>query len=158
MSKATHPYGTVANRYARDVMRGTIAACSYVRQACGRHLNDLERSKSKDYPFRWDREAAERICRFAANMVHVKGREWAGKKIALEPWQDEFARAVEAHRYRAFAVEYEPWCEDRAATIRSFLDRYSFSVEPDSGFTFLMQNTLDCPPDSCATCPLGAFE
>lgn len=78
--------------------------------------------------------------------------------IALEPWQAEFAWVVEAHRYRAFAVEYEPWCEDRAVTIRSFLDRYSFSVEPDSGFTFLMQNTLDCPPDSCATCPLGAFE
>ena len=78
--------------------------------------------------------------------------------IALEPWQAEFAWAVEAGRYRAFAVEYEPWCEDRAETIRSFLDRYSFSVAPDSGFTFLMQNTLECPPDSCATCPLGAFE
>ncbi len=78
--------------------------------------------------------------------------------IALEPWQAEFAWVVEARRYRAFAVEYEPWCEDRAETIRSFLDRYSFSVEPDSGFTFLMQNTLECPPDSCATCPLGAFE
>ncbi|MDM7991694.1 MAG: sulfite exporter TauE/SafE family protein [Candidatus Fermentibacter sp.] len=78
--------------------------------------------------------------------------------IALEPWQAEFAWVVEARRYRAFAVEYEPWCEDRAGTIRSFLDRYSFSVAPDSGFTFLMQNTLECPPDSCATCPLGAFE
>lgn len=87
MPKATHPYATAANRYAQDVVRGKIAACSYVRQACGRHLNDLERSKSKDYPFRWDREAAERICRFAANMVHVKGREWAGKKIVLQPWQ-----------------------------------------------------------------------
>lgn len=78
--------------------------------------------------------------------------------IPLEPWQAEFAWVVEAQRYRAFAVEYEPWCEDRAVTIRSFLDRYSFSVEPDSGFTFLMQNSLECPPDSCATCPLGAFE
>ena len=87
MPKTTHPYATAANRYARDVVRGKIAACSYVRQACQRHLDDLERSKSRDYPFRWDREAAERICRFASNMVHVKGREWAGKKIVLEPWQ-----------------------------------------------------------------------
>jgi len=83
----THPFVTAANRYARDVVRGKIAACASVRQACGRHLDDLERSKAKDYPFRWDREAAERICRFASNMVHVKGREWAGKHIVLEPWQ-----------------------------------------------------------------------
>ena len=51
----THPFGTAANRYARDVVRGKIAACASVRQACGRHLDDLERSKAKDYPFRWDR-------------------------------------------------------------------------------------------------------
>ena len=78
MPKTTQPYATAANRYARDVVRGKLAACSYVRQACVRHLDDLERSKSRDYPFRWDRESAERICRFASNMVHVKGREPCG--------------------------------------------------------------------------------
>lgn len=85
---------------------------------------------------------------------------WADPRsgVALAPWQASFVETVAAKRYRAFAVGYEPWCEDRAAAVRDFLDRYSFSVEPDSGFTFLMQNSLECSPDSCATCPLGEFE
>lgn len=76
----------------------------------------------------------------------------------LYPWQVSFVETVQARRYRAFAVGYEPWCVDRAAAVMDFLDRYSFRVEPDSGFTFLMQNSTGCSPDSCATCPLGRFE
>nr|WP_245528518.1 terminase TerL endonuclease subunit [Desulfarculus baarsii] len=62
-------------------------ACRYVRLACQRHMDEFERSKSKGYPYRWDKAAADRVCRFASNMVHVKGREWAGKKLVLENWQ-----------------------------------------------------------------------
>ena len=79
-------YAARATRYARDVVSGKIDACLYVRQACQRHLDDLEASKRKGYPFRFDREAADKICRFAENMVHVKG-QWAKQKIKLEPWQ-----------------------------------------------------------------------
>jgi phage terminase large subunit-like protein len=75
-----------ASKYARDALSGKIPACLYVRQACQRHLNNLESSKRPEYPFRFDREAADHICSFAENMVHVKG-EWAGGKIKLQPWQ-----------------------------------------------------------------------
>ena len=84
---AATPFATSANRYARQVVGGQIAACRYVRLACQRHLDDLERSKDTDYPYRWRRQAANRVCRFAANMVHVKGRAWTGRKLTLEPWQ-----------------------------------------------------------------------
>jgi sulfite exporter TauE/SafE len=77
---------------------------------------------------------------------------------ALDSWRGEFAEMLGQRRYRAFAVQYEPWCEDRAETVRSFLDRYSFRVDPDSGFTFLMLNTLECAPEDCTTCPLGEIE
>lgn len=80
-------FAKTATQYARDVVDGKIAACVHVRRACLRHLEDMRRAKDKEFPFRWDAAAANRICQFASMMVHVKGREWAGKRITLQPWQ-----------------------------------------------------------------------
>lgn len=79
-------YVQKAEQYARDVLDGTIPACKWVKLACQRHFDDLERSKDEDYPYYFDPEAGERICRFAENMVHVKGK-WIRQHIELEPWQ-----------------------------------------------------------------------
>ncbi len=70
-------------------------------------------------------------------------------------WHLALSSRIKEARLRVFAVEYEPWCTDRADAIRSFLERYSFSVAPDSGFSFLMLNTLECDPAACDTCPAG---
>ncbi|NLP05475.1 sulfite exporter TauE/SafE family protein [Candidatus Fermentibacteria bacterium] len=72
-------------------------------------------------------------------------------------WHLEAASRAEEARLRIFAVEYEPWCSDRAEAIKAFMERYSFSVAPDSGFSFLMLNTLECDPSACDTCPAGLF-
>jgi phage terminase large subunit-like protein len=70
------------------VVGGKIPACLYVKQACARHLNDLKASKAKSYPFRFDRDLAERACRFIQKMPHTKGKWARGKqRITLEPWQ-----------------------------------------------------------------------
>lgn len=84
MSKPS--FAARANKYAREIVAGKIDACLHVRQACQRHLDDLIASKAADYPYRFDYSAAAKMCRFAENMVHVKGK-WAKSKIALEPWQ-----------------------------------------------------------------------
>lgn len=85
---AAYPNVNAAQKYARDVTSGKIPACSYVRAACARHLNDLESSKAKSYPYRFNRDAGERVCRFIQLLIHTKG-EWARSKqrITLEPWQ-----------------------------------------------------------------------
>ena len=77
-----------ANKYARDIIAGKIPACRYVILACQRHLNDLEQAKKPDYPYKFDRELAEKACKFIQQMPHTKG-EWAFKRmlITLEPWQ-----------------------------------------------------------------------
>lgn len=75
-----------ATKYARDVVSGKITACEYVQMACKRHLDDLVKSSAKDYPYRFDGDRGDRVCRFAENMVHVKG-VWSGQKIVLEDWQ-----------------------------------------------------------------------
>lgn len=85
---ASYPNVNAAQKYARDVVAGRVIACRYVRAACARHLNDVKASKAKSYPYRFDRDLAERVCRFIQLLPHTKG-EWArgNKRIELEPWQ-----------------------------------------------------------------------
>ena len=85
-------YIEVANAYAREVVAGSILACTQVKQACKRHLTDLERSRKADYEYKFDAKKASLVCRFIEKLPHVRG-QWArpqhGKSntIKMEPWQ-----------------------------------------------------------------------
>lgn len=92
-------YAAIVDQYAQDVVQGRIVACKWVRLACERHLADLQRQGSADFPFVWNPELqdearskayrpVQRICGFAELMPHIKG-DWAarGLRITLEPWQ-----------------------------------------------------------------------
>lgn len=91
-------FGDVATAYAQDVVAGKIVSCKWHRLACQRHLKDLERSRNGAMPYVWNPELidkdekpyrpAERICKFAQLMPHIKG-DWAarGQLIKLERWQ-----------------------------------------------------------------------
>lgn len=91
MKLKAFPCVNAATRYARDIVSGRIVACRYVINACQRHIDDLAKSKNKNYPFRFNKEKAEKVCRFIQKLPHTKG-EWARKpinerRIVLEPWQ-----------------------------------------------------------------------
>ncbi len=83
-----YPNVEAANRWARNVVKGKVPAGKYVILACQRHLDDLEKSKTKDFPYRFDRQKAEKKLKFIQLLPHTKG-EWAAKrkKIDLEDWQ-----------------------------------------------------------------------
>jgi len=85
---ASYPNVNSANKYARDVVGGRVPACKWVKLACKRHLDDLKAAKAKRYPYRFDRDAAERVCAFIQLLPHTKGK-WARERklIELEPWQ-----------------------------------------------------------------------
>ncbi|OFE11391.1 terminase [Pseudohongiella acticola] len=85
---ASFPNVNAANKYARDVVAGRVIACKEVRQACQRHIDDLKSERNRNFRYRFDREAAEKACRFIQLLPHVKGA-WARKRelIKLEPWQ-----------------------------------------------------------------------
>lgn len=89
-----HPNVEAANRWARAVIRGHVPACRYVQLACQRHIDDLIKSKSASFPYKFDAKKAEKYLKLAQLMPHVKG-EWARKRqlITLEPWQ-KFGLAV----------------------------------------------------------------
>ena len=73
---AKYPNVTAAHKYARDIVTGKIPACQYVINACQRHLDDLKKSKDKNYPYQFDKNLGERVCRFMQLLPHTKG-EWA---------------------------------------------------------------------------------
>lgn len=78
-------YFEISCRYARGVLSGRIPACSLVKKACERQLDDLDRYGDGKH-FIYDAEAGDRICWFIEHLTHVKG-ELAGQEIKLEPWQ-----------------------------------------------------------------------
>ena len=84
MSKAA-PNVNRANKYARDVLAGRVLAGEWVQLACERHIDDLDRA---DWHYVFDRQKAERACKFIQLLPHTKGK-WARSKdcIKLEPWQ-----------------------------------------------------------------------
>lgn len=73
-------------RYATDVVAGRYVVGKLVRLACERHLRDLSRQRTKDFPFYFDEERAERAIGFFRFLKHSKG-EWAGQPLELEAWQ-----------------------------------------------------------------------
>ena len=81
-------YPAIARKYAADVVAGRIPAGKQIRLQCQRFLDELKRSRTKDFPFRFDPEKASRPCRFIEKLPHTKG-EWARlkKRLVLEPWQ-----------------------------------------------------------------------
>ncbi|EGE46893.1 Putative protein YmfN [Acetobacter pomorum DM001] len=88
MSMASYPYIRKAQRYIKDVLSGKIPASWQVVAACQRQQQDLARAKQKKWPYRFDKEEAERICRFLELMPHIKGpKARDGELIALEGWQ-----------------------------------------------------------------------
>ena len=43
-----------ASAYANDILAGSIPANKYIKGACKRFFNDLDKVKEPDYPFYYD--------------------------------------------------------------------------------------------------------
>lgn len=88
MSRKNYPNVNAANQYARDVVRGKINACNFVIQACQRHIDNMSAMRDRSFPWRFNKDSAEKAARFIQLLPHTKG-EWAFKRmlITLEPWQ-----------------------------------------------------------------------
>lgn len=70
--------------YARSVVDGVKPAGKWHRRACERHLRDLQRN---DWGWTFKFSLAKRAFEFFSLFRHYKGREWVGRPIYLEDWQ-----------------------------------------------------------------------
>ena len=83
-----------AEKYVERVISGKLPACRWVKLACERHRRDIAASITKSFPYVFDKEAADKACRFLEFLPHVKGK-WAKpdpktrrpQSMVLEPWQ-----------------------------------------------------------------------
>jgi len=60
-------------KYAQDVTDGVEVAGLYVRLACKRHLDELEKSKTDEFEYRFDLEKACKIIDFAEELKYTRG-------------------------------------------------------------------------------------
>lgn len=86
--KKNYPLVKAAEEYARRVVAGKIVACKWIKLACQRHLDDLERAKEDGFAYYFDPAKAEKVAKFLQLLPHTKGK-WASKRelIKLEGWQ-----------------------------------------------------------------------
>src|ERR1035438_2854895 len=112
MGSLVRDYVDIANQYIDDVLSGKVLACTLVKQACQRQLDDLARENTDDFPYvfakrpkcKWCGDGPDptcrkcqgsglerydpaiRVCKFIENLPHIEG-DWASATVVLEPWQ-----------------------------------------------------------------------
>lgn len=74
--------------YAKQVTQGRLhdMCCPYEIKACQRHLDDLKRQGTDEFPYVFDTTRADRIVRWFGQCRQVRGPE-AGEPIRLLDWQ-----------------------------------------------------------------------
>ncbi len=74
--------------YAKQVTQGKLhdLCCPYEIKACQRHLDDLKRQGTPEFPYVFDTTRADRIIRWFSQCIQTRGVE-AGQPIQLQPWQ-----------------------------------------------------------------------
>ena len=76
--------------YAERVTNGDVVVGRYIRLAVERHLRDLERQSTEEFPYYFDADRAELACKFFPAVLRHSIGEHAGQPFHLEPWQEFF--------------------------------------------------------------------
>ena len=75
-----------ATEYARAVVDGSVIACEAHRQACERHLRDLERQGTESFPYIWRPDKSNRIIEYGEKLTLIKGAR--PRPVRLYGFQD----------------------------------------------------------------------
>ena len=84
MSKCSAPLWDRVTRHARAVVSGQRKAGELHKLACKRHLQDLDRQNSTDFPYIWRPEAADEVLQYAETLTVAEGDEPRPVKLLEE--------------------------------------------------------------------------
>lgn len=87
------PADDPATAYARAVLSGEAAAGKLVKLACERHLRDLARQGTAEFPFVWRPGRGDIFARFCLLLRHYKGR-FKNQPFTLAPFQQFISGSV----------------------------------------------------------------
>lgn len=97
-----------ATQYAKEVHSGERVAGPDIRNACARHLRDLEEGSKRGLT--WDLAAANKAIRFYRTVLKLNGGEFEGLPFELLPWQKFIVGSIfgwkSSDGYRRFRVVY----------------------------------------------------
>lgn len=95
-------------QYAWDVVNGKATAGLSQKQACQRHLNDLDRQNTLEFPYVWDPDQAHDIIDFSESLTLAEGEE--PQQLNLVGFQDFIFGSWHGWRtlkgYRRFRTSY----------------------------------------------------
>ncbi len=132
-----------ATRYALSVSRGETLSAWPVRNACQRHLQDMEASKSPTSRWVWSPTQVERVCRFISALPHIKddfaGHAARGERIKLEDWQVFIVasifgwidKATGVRRFREVYIEVPR--KNAKSTLAAAICLYMFCADGEFG-------------------------
>lgn len=97
-----------ATQYAKEVHSRERVAGPDIRNACARHLRDLEEGSKRGLT--WDLAAANKAIRFYRTVLKLNGGEFEGLPFELLPWQKFIVGSIfgwkSSDGYRRFRVVY----------------------------------------------------
>jgi len=103
------------NAYATAVLDGTIVAGPHVRNACRRHLDDVEHIHERG--FHWDDAAARRVFNFFERKLKLSEGQFDNQAFILQPMQEfilgsifGWKRADGTRRFRRAYIEAGKGC------------------------------------------------
>ena len=94
--------------YAAEVIAGRIIAGQPQRQACERHMRDLERQGTEEFPYYFDAEKSDEIIEFAESLTIAEGRDpqplrlWGFQDFVFGSWNGW----IDAEGNRRFRTSY----------------------------------------------------
>jgi len=124
-----------AQRYISQVLNGEVAACKWVRLACQRQLNDLA---NPGFGYSFDESRANRPVQFAESLPHIKGSQYAGKKLVMGDWQCFIVTTVfgwvDSRGYRRYKTAYiEVPRKNGKSTMSAPVGLYLLSADSEAG-------------------------
>jgi len=125
-----------ADQYVADVLSGTQVACTHIKRACQRHVDDLATGHERGLYF--DTTAAKMAVAFFHTFLrHWKG-EWANRPIVLQPWQQfvlwslfGWKRADGSRRFRTMYLEVAR--KNGKTTLAAGIGLYLMIADGESG-------------------------
>lgn len=104
--------------HARKVVEHKVIAGHYHYLACKRHLDDLEKQRTKEFPYYWDTKASNRIIEYAETLVIAEGTEPKQVKLLEEQAFDLGCRFgwKKLNGYRRFRRSYESMARQNGKT------------------------------------------
>lgn len=128
-----------AKRYAKSssIKANRSRFGKWIRLACKRFIEDLDRAKQKNPPFVFDENEVDRVCEFISNLPHVEGK-WSSSNISLLDFQVFFLANLFGFRNldgtrRFTSVLFAVARKNAKSTLAAAVGLYCLTMENENG-------------------------